>query len=94
MGIYFFRWKYFDWCINRIHFCFIDGEHDKKFLSNELNFVKKFQKSGDLILIDDCDENLFPEVIETVNKFIKNNSYKFINEDYINPHKINVLIKD
>ena len=79
--------------INRINFCFIDGEHNKKFLTNELNFVKNFQQKGDLILVDDCDKKLFPEVYDTVSQFINDNPYTYLDSKHYKTHRISVLIK-
>ena len=79
--------------IKNINFCYLDGEHNRKYLENELNFVKIFQKVGDIIVLDDYDQNKFPEVYDTVNDFVKNECYEIILTDLNHIHKIAVLKK-
>ena len=55
--------------------------------------MKKFQKSGDIIVLDDYDYNNFPEVYEVVNDFIKNEPYEVVLKDLNHMHKIIVLKK-
>jgi len=80
--------------LNQIDFCFLDGEHNRKYLSNELNYVEKFQKRGDLIIVDDYNKELFPEVFDTVNEFVQDKSYKVSNDNFDESHKVAVLIKN
>ena len=80
--------------INNINFCYLDGEHNRKYLENEINYVKNFQKSGDIIVLDDYDQKIFPEVFDTVNDFIKNEPYKMVFSELNNVHKIAVLKKN
>ena len=77
--------------IKNINFCYLDGEHNRKYLENELNFVKNFQKVGDIIFLDDYDQKEFPEVYDTVNDFVKNECYEIILTDLNHIHKIAVL---
>jgi predicted O-methyltransferase YrrM len=79
--------------IKNINFCYLDAEHNRKYLKNEINFVKKFQKSGDIIVFDDYDYKNFPEVYEVVNEFIKNEPYEVVLKDLNHMHKIIVLKK-
>ena len=79
--------------IKNINFCYLDGEHNRKYLENELNFVKNFQKAGDIIVLDDYDQKKFPEVYDTVNDFIKKEWYEIVLTDLDHIHKIAVLKK-
>ena len=67
--------------LKRIHFAFLDGQHDKQTIKEEFNFVSKNQKKGDLIFFDDVNENNFPELYFFVKDLSKTKEYSinFIN---------------
>lgn len=62
--------------IERIHFAFLDGAHFFKELTNELNFVEKNQKSGDIIVCDDYTQKQFPDICKAIDKFLENKKYE------------------
>ena len=62
--------------IGRIHFAFLDGAHFFKELTNELNFVEKNQKSGDIIVCDDYTQKQFPDICKAIDKFLENKKYE------------------
>lgn len=53
----------------RINFAFLDGAHTYKDVLFEFNSISKYQKKGDIIVLDDYNENKFPGVVKAV-KFI------------------------
>ncbi len=53
----------------RINFAFLDGAHTHKDVLYEFNLISKYQKKGDIIILDDYNENKFPGVVKAV-KFI------------------------
>ena len=60
---------------HNLKFAFIDGEHNFKYLSKELEFCNKFLLKDGLIIVDDYNEREFHEVIKCVNFFAKNCNY-------------------
>jgi len=59
---------------DRIHFAFLDGDHRYSSLLLELNYVEKYQQSGDAIIIDDYS---IPELKKACDDFLKNGLYNF-----------------
>jgi len=74
---------------SRIHFAFLDAQHDYKHLSHELNYTMNRQQHGDVIVCDDYTkyhkENIgingvkgpyqYPGIIKAVDEFIKKGIY-------------------
>tara|TARA_B100001250_G_C19817562_1_gene799591 strand:+ start:4428 stop:5255 length:828 start_codon:yes stop_codon:yes gene_type:complete len=59
----------------RIHFAFIDGEHDYENVVREFQFVSSRQLLGDIIIIDDYTIELFPEIVRAVDYLCKKYNY-------------------
>ena len=51
----------------RIHFAFVDGEHQEKSVKTEIKFIQKRQQCGDMMLFDDCSQTLYPGVAAAIN---------------------------
>ena len=62
--------------LKRINFAFLDGGHTYDELTFELDYVKKYQISGDVIICDDYTLEQFPELFNAINDFLKNNIYE------------------
>lgn len=60
---------------HNLKFVFIDGEHNFKYLSKELEYCDRFLLKDGLIVVDDYNEKEFNEVIKCVNFFAKNFNY-------------------
>ena len=59
----------------RIHFAFIDGEHDYENVVREFQLVSARQLLGDIIIIDDYTIELFPEVVKAVDYLCEKYNY-------------------
>ena len=66
---------------DRIHMAFIDGVHEYENVSNDANYIQKYQMKGDIIIFDDYSNNIFPGVVKAVDEFCLryNYSLKVIN---------------
>jgi predicted O-methyltransferase YrrM len=58
----------------RVHFAFLDGVHNKKYISKEFTYVNARQSSGDLIVFDDYD-TCSPGLIATVDSLADKYGY-------------------
>lgn len=58
-----------------LKFAFIDGEHNFKYLSKELEYCDRFLLKDGMIVVDDYNKEEFNEVIRCVNFFAKNFNY-------------------
>ena len=61
--------------VSRIPMAFIDGQHTYEAVANELLWVTGVQNSGDWLLIDDCNRDLFPGVALAVSEVQKAENY-------------------
>tara|TARA_Y100000817_G_scaffold200399_1_gene156826 strand:- start:687 stop:1517 length:831 start_codon:yes stop_codon:yes gene_type:complete len=66
--------------LDRIHFSFLDARHNYPYLSYEMNWVKKYQQKGDIIICDDYtiynDGRLqFPGITRAIDEFISKKEY-------------------
>jgi len=61
--------------LDRIHFAFLDGSHLYKDIAFELEWVKKRQQSGDVIICDDYTLSQYPEICKAVNNFLDEKLY-------------------
>ena len=59
----------------KIDFAFIDGMHDYFNVKNEIDFLKKRQIAGNVIIFDDFNPNKFKGVIEALNDKEFNKKY-------------------
>lgn len=66
--------------LERIHFAFLDGSHNKRNIQNEFKYILLRQKKNDQIFFDDVTKSLFPDIYE----FVKN-----IENDY--PYKVKII---
>jgi len=64
--------------ISRIHFAYLDAEHDYDSVYNEYLYLKSKQEKGDIIFFDDVTPKQFPGVVEALNQ-IKKESFYSIN---------------
>jgi predicted O-methyltransferase YrrM len=60
--------------MNRVHFAFLDAQHDYVHLNHELNEVKKLQQTGDIIICDDYTwlnkgGSQYPGIIKAIDEF-------------------------
>lgn len=62
--------------LSRVHFAFLDGAHYYNDLSNELKFVEKRQKIGDIIVCDDYTISQYPEICKAIDDFLLNGKYE------------------
>lgn len=64
----------------RIHFPFLDAQHNYKAVLAEFEYVKDRQISGDVIVFDDVTEGIFDGVVKAVREIEKDGLY---NMEYI-----------
>ena len=62
--------------LDRIHFAFLDGHHEYNYVKYELEFVCKYQCSGDVIVCDDYTKNKFPGICKAIDEFLNNGLYE------------------
>ena len=60
---------------NRINFAFLDGKHDYKTVDLEINYISSHQKQGDILMFDDYNVKLFPDLVKRVNELIDTGEY-------------------
>ena len=60
---------------NRIHFAFVDGEHNYENIIYETEHISNHQKKGDIIIFDDYNKNQYPGLVEAVDQFCIKKSY-------------------
>ena len=60
---------------NRIHFAFVDGEHNYENIIYETEHLSNHQKKGDIIVFDDYNKNQYPGLVEAVDQFCIKKSY-------------------
>jgi predicted O-methyltransferase YrrM len=58
----------------RIHFAFLDAQHDKESVMREYNYVNQRQKAGDIIIFDDVSKN-FKEIKLAIENIKNQNLY-------------------
>jgi len=61
--------------LDRINFAFLDGAHDYYDVKLEYEYVKKRQKSGDIIIFDDVTPNLFDGIVKLINQIKNSGEY-------------------
>jgi len=61
--------------MGRINFAFIDGQHDLKSVQSEIEYVSKYQESGDIIVFDDYTPGSFDGVVQAVDQLEKSTRY-------------------
>jgi predicted O-methyltransferase YrrM len=62
--------------LKRLHFAFIDGDHDYNAAKKDYLSIKSRQQSGDVIIFDDYTPGLFPGVVKLVKEITKSKIYK------------------
>lgn len=67
---------------SRIHFAFLDAQHEYEEVKAEFDFVSLRQKKGDLVIFDDVTEHLFTGVVRAVKEIENSKNYKI---EYIEP---------
>ena len=61
--------------LDRVHFAFLDGAHNKKIVNYEYKWVSERQLKNDIIVFDDYSINKFGDIYELVNKIEKEKKY-------------------
>lgn len=61
--------------LDRVHFAFLDGAHNKKTVEYEFKWVSDRQLKNDIIIFDDYDISKFDGIYELVNKIEKEQIY-------------------
>ena len=64
--------------LSRIHFAFLDGAHTYDEVKNEVSYIIKRQKKGDLIFFDDYQEVYFPGIVKVVKELKLNRKYQVL----------------
>jgi predicted O-methyltransferase YrrM len=64
---------------DRVHFAFLDGAHGYNDVMFEFTQIKDKQHSGDIIIYDDYNKNLFPGLVKAVDEICSMHSYKRVN---------------
>ena len=54
--------------LERINFAFLDGAHTYEDVLFEFKIIEKHQEKGDIIVLDDYNEKLFPGIVKAVNE--------------------------
>ena len=62
--------------LDRVHFAFIDGEHDYSDIKHEYEYVKKRNSKGDIIFCDDYIHGRFDGIVKFINEIKNQNLYK------------------
>ena len=62
--------------LERLNFVFLDGSHDYDDVKFEFDFIKKKQKSGDLIFFDDVTKGHFDGVVKLINEVKQTSEYE------------------
>lgn len=62
--------------LDRIHFAFLDGAHTYEDVIFEFNILKDQQKKGDVIVFDDYNKKLFPNIVKAVDEICDKFFYK------------------
>ena len=67
--------------LDRVHFSFLDAQHDYKNLIFELQNIKKIQEKGDIIICDDYtfyrDGRMqYPGIQRAIDEFVRTNEYE------------------
>lgn len=62
--------------VDRIHFAYLDGSHTFKNVLFEAQEIEKKQKVYDIIIFDDYNISIFPELVRAVDFFCKKFNYK------------------
>ena len=67
--------------MNRIHFAFVDGSHYGHDIELEFKIISSRQYKGDLVIFDDYNKLLFPDLVKTLDFIISKYNYskKIIN---------------
>jgi hypothetical protein len=65
----------------RIHFSFLDGEHEWKSLKVETEFLQRNQISGDVVIFDDYSPTVYPGVVRAVSEISMSYQVKIRGED-------------
>jgi hypothetical protein len=61
---------------SRINFAFLDGSHTYKNVMFEFSQISRNQESGDMIVFDDCNDQLFPGVVRAVSEICNEHGYR------------------
>ena len=62
--------------VNRIHYAFVDGEHNFPNIQYEFDYIKSRQKKGDMILFDDIQACEYSDVENLLRKIESEKSYQ------------------
>ena len=62
--------------LDRVHFAFLDGEHDYSDIKHEYEYVKKRNSKGDIIFCDDYIHGRFDGIVKFINEIKNQNLYK------------------
>ena len=62
--------------LDRVHFAFIDGEHDYSDIIHEYEYVKKRNSKGDIIFCDDYIHGRFDGIVKFISEIKNQNLYK------------------
>lgn len=74
---------------SRIHFAFLDGSHSYSSVMSEFLFIYPSQLTGDIIIFDDYDSNLFPGLVNAVDQISKLYDYSL---NYIHTSQTRFLV--
>ena len=72
--------------LDRIHFAFLDGAHNKKTVKYEFEWVAKRQLKNDIIVFDDYMMSQFNEIVQLVNEIEKKKLY-FVKKIHSDPKR-------
>lgn len=61
----------------RVHFAFLDSSHTFNTVSREIKIISKYQKSGDLIFLDDVNDITYPGIKKAVKNAESCKLYEF-----------------
>lgn len=61
--------------VDRVNFAFLDAQHDRDSVEDELNFVTGRQRAGDVIVLDDVQSNEYGGVSEMLNELKRQGTY-------------------
>tara|TARA_Y100001960_G_scaffold331613_1_gene429158 strand:+ start:1076 stop:1891 length:816 start_codon:yes stop_codon:yes gene_type:complete len=61
--------------IDRVHFAFLDGAHDRADVRLEFDHIAAQQRSGDVVLFDDYTPTQYPGIVAAVNEICQRFNY-------------------
>lgn len=66
--------------ISRVHFAFLDGDHEWRSLKHETRFLYRRQFPGDMIIFDDYTTEQYPGVIQAVKEISSNYNVRIVGD--------------